>query len=862
MIPLRLSLKNFMCYRENVPTLELEGIHLACLCGDNGHGKSALLDAITWALWGEARTKTQEELIHQGRTDMSVELEFMARDQRYQVSRRHSRSGKSRQGTTLLDLAVQSNGGFRSIAGSVRETEARIKELLHMDRQTFVNSAFLLQGRADMFTTSPPVERKRILGEILDLSYYSRLEDRAKERIRRIEEGAEGAPGIRGTTLRIEALDREIVSRTDIEAQLTESRAEFEELGPRIAQEQNAVEALRRSLDQLRDKERELTEVGHRLEAVEEELKGFQDQAQGHRQRIASYEGLLERRLEIEEGFQGLQQARQSLEQMNEASIRYSELSKERGVLAETVVRERERLSGEIRQEEARITQELEPKSGLLPKLADEVAQAELLLKELEGVEASLKETEGRVQSLEADIQRLKMTREQLLQGMQELRTKFDLLAEEEAQCPVCNKPLGPEDKDHLRDEYEAQGKAKKEAYQENEAMLAALEKEHSTLSKQLGDDKRGLEQRRTSAQSGLITLQRDLQEAQQAAERLSESRARLKELQERLSQGDYARGEQEALERLDAQLSTLGYDPAGRRQAQEQAQALENFAELHRRLAEGTEALPAEKASLERLEQAIQRRQEELSEHRRRKEALAEEAKGIPALGTQLRDAEAGYKSLYDNMVECRAREKTLEGRLEELALRERELEREKERLKELQRDKSLYDELAVAFGKNGIQALIIESTVPQIEDEANELLAMLTDNLMTLKLETQRERRTQKGEPIETLEIKIADDLGTRSYETFSGGEAFRINFALRIALSKLLARRAGAPLPTLFIDEGFGSQDNAGRERLLQAIKAIEKDFQKIIVITHIEELKEAFPVRIEVTKTEAGATFTVI
>ena len=81
------------------------------------------------------------------------------------------------------------------------------------------------------------------------------------------------------------------------------------------------------------------------------------------------------------------------------------------------------------------------------------------------------------------------------------------------------------------------------------------------------------------------------------------------------------------------------------------------------------------------------------------------------------------------------------------------------------------------------------------------------------------------------------------------FSGGEAFRINFALRIALSRLLAQRSGAPLPILFIDEGFGSQDAAGQERLREAIQSIQSDFQKIIVVTHLEGIKESFPTRIE-------------
>ena len=173
--------------------------------------------------------------------------------------------------------------------------------------------------------------------------------------------------------------------------------------------------------------------------------------------------------------------------------------------------------------------------------------------------------------------------------------------------------------------------------------------------------------------------------------------------------------------------------------------------------------------------------------------------------------------------------------------------------------RRKGVYEELGHAFGKSGVQALIIETALPEIEEEANRLLSNMTDNRMHLRIETQREKRS--GGAQETLDINIADELGTRAYELFSGGEAFRINLALRVALSKLLAHRAGAPLPILFIDEGFGTQDSAGREKLLQAINSIQSDFERIMVITHIEELKEVFPVRIQVTKTEEGSTFSI-
>jgi exonuclease SbcC len=200
------------------------------------------------------------------------------------------------------------------------------------------------------------------------------------------------------------------------------------------------------------------------------------------------------------------------------------------------------------------------------------------------------------------------------------------------------------------------------------------------------------------------------------------------------------------------------------------------------------------------------------------------------------------------------------IQEKLQRCTFLEQSRREKRARLEEVSRESGIYEELAAAFSKKGIQALIIETALPEIEEEANRLLARMTDNRMNVKMETQRELKTKEGELVETLDINISDELGTRRYEMYSGGEAFRINFALRIALSKLLARRAGAPLPTLIIDEGFGTQDTSGREKLVEAINSIQDDFEKILVITHIEELKDAFPVRIEVTKTADGSMIT--
>lgn len=158
----------------------------------------------------------------------------------------------------------------------------------------------------------------------------------------------------------------------------------------------------------------------------------------------------------------------------------------------------------------------------------------------------------------------------------------------------------------------------------------------------------------------------------------------------------------------------------------------------------------------------------------------------------------------------------------------------------------------LEKAFGKNGVPALLIEQAKPEIEVEANRILSKLTDGF-SVRFQTQKEYKNQKREDAqETLEIEISDGSGSRDYDTYSGGETFRVNFALRLALSKMLAHRADAKLETLVIDEGFGSQDEDGKQKLVEAIKAIQPEFKMILVITHMEELKEKFDRRIEVRK----------
>ena len=347
--------------------------------------------------------------------------------------------------------------------------------------------------------------------------------------------------------------------------------------------------------------------------------------------------------------------------------------------------------------------------------------------------------------------------------------------------------------------------------------------------------------------------------EAEEASKQLDEGRSQLAEIEQRLAKKDFAAIEQEALSEVEGELAKLDYNSEQHEQVRQQLANLEKYEDPKRKLEEADRLINQEKEAASRADVAAQELRRSLEVDNQKRQDLTVELYLLPQLVNDITQAETEYKALDGQQKQAQEALWNVKAKLQHCA----ELEikrREKERLlAQAAKQESIYKELAKAFGKGGIQALLIEMALPEIEVEANRLLGRMTDNRMHVKFETQRE--TKKGDVVETLDITISDELGTRNYEMFSGGEAFRINFAIRIALSRLLARRAGAPLPTLIIDEGFGTQDSTGVEKLKEAINSIQEDFDKILVITHIEELRDAFPTRIDVIKTTEGSTLSV-
>ncbi len=849
MIPQKLSLTNFMCYRQ--AALDLAGIHVACLAGENGAGKSALLDAITWALWGKARARRDDELIRLGldEDEMAVELTFGLGKQTYRVLRRR-RVGK--RGSTLLDFQVQDDGRWRSIAESgVRLTQKKIERVLRLDYDTFVNSAFLRQGRADEFTVKTAAERKRVLGDILGLDRWTLYEDQAKKRLREIRTEAEVIE------LRLQEIEAELARQPEYETQLETARKAVEELSVALLETQAANQQIETARTELRHAEAQLAEIGGRIARLERELIECAEERSAREKRVAEYDDLLAQADEIEAGYTAYQQAVERERELG-AKLHQSVELNERRVAQETQIAEARRRIETERDVVARHVAELEdrlPDASLLAEHEDVHAQLAHLTQLSEGREAARDD----LVHIAGEQAALRARNETLRVEMDALKEKIAQLEQAEAECPLCEQPLTDEHRARMLNQFQGEGQSSGDTYRANQSAVQELSERARALEAQIAQGDQLLRGVSALQRRGAALLER-LDQGRQAAEALELARTEFAGLEQRLAADEYAPEARAELAQVLKQAEELGYDAAAHEAARQAVAEGQVFAERKARLSTVQTGMEDERAALERLAESEQRSRERLDAEQARQAELEQKA---GELRERLKDApavEAELRRMRGEEASARQRLGAAQQRLEACKALARQRADKLARRDKLAAARSIYDELRLAFGVKGVPAMIIEAAVPEIEDEANRLLARMTGGRMHVRFDTQRE--TLAGEVREALEIKIADELGTREYSLYSGGEAFRVNFAIRIALSRLLARRAGAQLQTLVIDEGFGTQDAQGRERLVEAINAVRDDFARVLVITHIDELKDAFPARIQVTKTPDGSVAEVV
>ena len=1009
MIPLSLRLRNFMSYGEHVPPLDFTPITTACLTGDNGHGKSALLDAITWALWGQTRAKSLDDIVRLGQEECEVEFVFDLEGDRYRVLRK--RSLRTRSGLSALELHGfdPATRSYRALSGnSIRDTEAKIVQLLHMNYDTFVNSVFILQGRADEFTTRRPGERKRILSEILGLSVFDELQGRARERHARLDQEA------KSIAERLHGLQQQVARKPDLAAAVQAHRETLAGLQAELKEAQESLTHLQQRRNALELQQQRLQDVSRRLQQIRQEQDDLAPQLALHRQHLTAYEALLQQEAAITAAYQTLQQRREQESAYSRRADAYAALNQKRAALEHAVaaarqhldiqlqntrqrgaeidakrqecealvqqepgivqafealqaarqqddamahtmrqryVREQEKSQAEWSIQQKRHVLELEQRSLLdrqaeyqrkeaaLPTWQEQAARLHRQLANVDQQTLQLEEARATDATLAFQLdQALPQQHKTLRTEIKDYEGKHLLLESAEAHCPLCENPLAEQDRHRVMRKLKLEIEQREQQMQDLQDERERLQAQQQALrltSKRLGEQ---IEQGKTLRQQ-LAAAQAGLDEATRARDHCAALLESLQDIDAKLASGVYAQEDLAQLERLDVELEQLAYDPSAHealrgklarladaetrhlhlqqaksdlltlndqrreltrqqdelretltscRFALSEQQELQDLSErlerldyqpeqhhlLRRRLQEkqdverqyaqletARQRLAETRAALQGLEATQTRADAEIKTLEEDRQRIEHEVQSLDAVRADAADAEALVRTLREREGETRLALGRSQSQYEACLQQQAELKTQQQQQQHAVAERQLYDDLARMFGKNGIQAIMIENAIPELEEEANRILSRVSDNAMHVTLETQRDTHT--GGVAETLDIKISDDLGTRNYELFSGGEAFRINFALRIALSRMLARRAGARLRILVIDEGFGTQDTQGLERLVEVIKAIQNDFAKIIIITHLRDLKNAFETHIEITKDPVlGSSFEVV
>ena len=861
MQPTKISLENFLSYGKE--EIDLTGVNVAALIGENGAGKSSLLDSLTWALYGEGRYKDIDRYIRQGQEQATNELQFILNSELYRIIRGRSNKGR---GKSTLELAKMNGSDWIPLSGTtIRETEQMIRDLLRMDYDTFVSSCFILQGQSDRLCSAGPTERKKILAQILGLDIYDRLQDAAKARVK---EHKEKAAIIKA---KIEGLETELAGRVDIRSQEETLRDNLREIERQIFNMQIDLEELEKKKGELQLRFSKLDDLKERKSALEREIQEIDTFLTGvtEKEKDAGKREELEKHLasisnEIKSLESELKTAETDLTKWQVQSGRYDDIQN-------TI----QRLDREIKQSETQL-QTFEKKRKRLQQIVDRKDQIRAKAKELDQVKAALAGMDSKAIQ-ERELQQKLTAAEKVLTEWEHQHEAKVLKIE--AQQKEAKKKMAILDQVNcdradclfLKDAFEAS-----ELFVQCSDKLAELDAEKTPKALQnsyseayervrtLGYDQQKHQELRTQSQA-LEKWAKVVPELDQAESSLDEIKVQGKESKETVNekQEQKSQAEKDLLAVENAKTQVTSYESVV-------GKIKQKISDLRGKEQEIRTEIGKAQAAEEQLKE-LRAQAEEKRKERQQKEdqvfSLSLEIDDAAGLSSQINTLDGDIFSTKTKLTDMRQEEQRyrvefgkVEQRLADLEQKEKEKKALSKELQEVAREQYLNEQLVKAFGRNGIPALIVENSLPDIEDIANDLLSRLTNGRMSVQLATQKETKTAGIS--ETLDIIIADELGERPYEGWSGAEKFDTDIALRLAISKFLARRAGTKIETLVIDEGASCLDQQGRQKFIEAINTISEDFAKIICISHIDELKEAFPQQIHVRKTPDGSRVEVV
>lgn len=733
MRPLSLTLNGFTSYGEET-SVYLEPVTLAAITGSNGSGKSSLIDAITFALYGKGRVDGDLDAIVNSDCDQAtVTFEFMLNDAPWRVTRTRVRGKRS---VALLESTDDNGMWTARSSGAVRETDAAIRELLGMSMDTFLATVIVGQGDADRFTSADPAARKEVLGEVLDLGRYGRWADAAKARLSDVR------VSVKAADVQAESLANRVAGLGDAETELARATVA---LDAATTAESDARSALERAVD-----------AAAESVTAEADLADAETAVRSARQIVDERKADTAARLD---------QAKSRLARaQNTADKLRSDL--------DTAV-----TAGETA---ATLTAETDDLRSRLETLTE---SAETLVADGQAAKDVQVRLEAEVASLGDRLVEMDERREGVVKAAES----------GDATCWVCDQDLSS---DHA----------------------------HTTLE-------------RLDAQ---ITQTRDLKEtreseAGEAARRTDQLRIEFKSVRDEQKTAD---ARLTVLVGQVAELSATARQIDGIRDRLVDAD--DDVSDASRAVTEAQKLVDdaADDSTVAAAEQEVARLKALVSQAAPLRDAVTQAERTLTAKTAALK--------------ECQRQIGIYTERVQVLRDAAQELEDLNASMSNLRRDESDWATAARAFGRDGIPAMVVASAVPELEDQANQVLDDLSQGSLRLELSTTRELKS--GATKETLDITIIGPDGRRAYDSYSGGERLRIDIAIRLGMSQMLANRSGTQIKMLIIDEGWGPLDTDGVPALIECLRALQESgrFESVFTVTHIGEVAASFPQQVNVTR----------
>ena len=784
---MRLRSLRLQNFRQHAETFVTFDGGITGIIGVNGSGKTTLLEAIAWALYGNPAARGTRDSIRFNRAGARAGVKV---ELEFELGGHRYRVTR---GLTNAELYL--DGAEQPIANSITGVSELLQRRLGMSRGEFFNTYFTGQKELNVMAAMGPAERGQFLSRVLGYEKLRGAQALVRERRKLI---AAELQGLRAGMPDPEAVWRQLA---EAESRLAAARVRAEEAGRRRAEAEAALQRLLPQWELAQQERARLQELQSELRVAEGDEAARRRDVERLERDLAEVESSraeLDRLLLELQPLPALRAELQALEAQARDEGRRQTLIESERALADELTRLRERRE--------RIAQAPE-----LERAA--AADLDAVKRDLEQVQAGFEE---RHTEWVRDRQEAETKRQALRTQYQELKEQRDRLAAlgPDGPCPTCTRPLGASYATVLQDLDDKVETATVDGrYYKNRLEQLA---ETPVVVRELDERRRALAQESAS-------LERRLAKCQAAAQELTQA------------ERDIA-GKADRLEAIRRDLATIpaGYDAAHHMRRRRELERLLPEEARATKLSARAERAPALHDERRRATEVLERVTARVAELRERVGAIDFSEERYTPLKRDFDEAVAGSRASELAAISAEGEAQNARLALERAEAAREELLRLQEKLDTLQRDKRLHDELDRAY--SDLRTDLNFALRPELSELASAFLTELTDaRYSELELDDQYN--------VIVLEDGIPKPV-------ISGGEEDLANLVLRLAISQMIAERAGQSFSLLILDEVFGSLDEARRQNVVELLRRLGDRFEQVILITHIESVREAVDRVIEV------------